>query len=130
MSFQATYIKKINLLFLGASLFYTVQVNAQFQSNDTLRTQAIIYNGDTIPLSTLEYVYVNCQLTESQKQARAAYDRLRNAVYVTYPYARKAGVILNDINKKLESISEKKQKKKLYPLKRKRTQKRVYNTFD
>ncbi len=127
MSFQATYIKKINLLFLGASLFYTVQVNAQFQSNDTLRTQAIIYNGDTIPLSTLEYVYVNCQLTESQKQARAAYDRLRNAVYVTYPYARKAGVILNDINKKLESISEK-SKRKSYIHSREKELKKEFTT--
>ena len=32
--------------------------------------------------------------------------RLRNAVYVTYPYARKAGLIINDINKKMEGMPE------------------------
>ena len=111
MSFQATYINKIILLFLSVTLLSFLKVSAQFKSNDTLRTQAIIYNGDTIPLTILEYVYVNCQLTESQKQARAAYDRLRNAVYVTYPYARKAGMILNDINQKLQNISDKSKRK-------------------
>ena len=37
--------------------------------------------------------------------------RLRNAVYVTYPYARKAGMILNDMNAhmaKMNSESERK----------------------
>jgi uncharacterized protein YaaR (DUF327 family) len=39
------------------------------------------------------------------------WNRLRNAVYVTYPYARIAGVTINDINHKLEGVSSKKQRK-------------------
>jgi hypothetical protein len=39
--------------------------------------------------------------------------RLRNAVYVTYPYARKAGIILNDMNSQLARIPSE-EKKKVY----------------
>jgi hypothetical protein len=39
------------------------------------------------------------------------WNRLRNAVYVTYPYARIAGATINDINKKLENVSGKMERK-------------------
>jgi hypothetical protein len=38
--------------------------------------------------------------------------RLRNAVYVTYPYARTAGFLMNDINSKIGTMPSKKDKKK------------------
>lgn len=85
---------------------------SQQSTNDTLKMQAIIYQGDTIPMSVLSNIYVQSVLTNSQKEALARYNRLRNAVYVTYPYARKAGIILNDINAHLVNISEKKERKK------------------
>ncbi len=85
---------------------------SQQSTNDTLKMQAIIYQGDTIPMSVLSNIYVQSILTNSQKEALARYNRLRNAVYVTYPYARKAGIILNDINAHLVNISEKKERKK------------------
>jgi hypothetical protein len=85
---------------------------SQQSINDTLKMQAIIYQGDTIPMSVLSNIYVQSVLTNSQKEALARYNRLRNAVYVTYPYARKAGIILNDINAHLVNISEKKERKK------------------
>ena len=31
--------------------------------------------------------------------------RLRNAVYVTYPYAKRAGAIMNDINRQLNDVN-------------------------
>ena len=37
--------------------------------------------------------------------------RLRNAVYVVYPYARIAGATINDINKNLVNVSAKKERK-------------------
>jgi hypothetical protein len=43
----------------------------------------------------------------------AKWTRLRNAVYVTYPYARKAGVIINDINAKMEHMSKKERRRYL-----------------
>ena len=41
----------------------------------------------------------------------AEWTRLRNAVYVTYPYAKRAGVILNDMNSKMADMTSKKQRK-------------------
>ena len=37
--------------------------------------------------------------------------RLRNAVYVTFPYARKAGMILNDMNVQLAAMNSESDKK-------------------
>jgi hypothetical protein len=84
---------------------------AQTNQLDTLLTEAIFYMGDTIPCSTLATVRVDCRLTEAQKNALAQYNRLRNAVYQTYPYARQAGIILNDINDHLVHISERRKQK-------------------
>ncbi|MEI8053971.1 MAG: DUF4294 domain-containing protein [Bacteroidota bacterium] len=89
-----------------------LKTTAQSPVSDTLKMQAIVYQGDTIPMSVLSNIYIRSILTEKQKQAIAKYNRLRNAIYVTYPYARKAGIILNDINSKLVSITENKSRKK------------------
>ncbi len=79
---------------------------------DTIYTQAVIYNGDTIEAKTLEIVFIYARFTEAQLSNRAKYNRLRNAVYVTYPYARRAGLVMNDINAKLENVSKKEDRKK------------------
>jgi len=52
-------------------------------------------------------------MTRSQRKHYEAMTRLRNAVYVTYPYARKAGIILNDMNSQLARIPSE-EKKKVY----------------
>ncbi len=80
--------------------------------NDTIFTQAVVYNGDTIEAKTLEIVFIYARLNEAQMSNRAKYNRLRNAVYVTYPYARRAGVIMNDINAKLVNVTSKEERKK------------------
>ena len=84
---------------------------AQSNRLDTILTEAIFYMGDTIPCSTLAAVRVDCRLTDAQKKALAQYNRLRNAIYQTYPYARQAGIILNDINDHLVHISERRKQK-------------------
>lgn len=43
---------------------------------------------------------------------RAEWTRLRNAVYVTYPYARQAGVVMKDVLKHLEYINGKAERRK------------------
>mgnify|MGYP002071897440 CR=1 FL=1 len=86
--------------------------NAQWGKNDTIRVYAMIYNGDTIEAKTLPDVALLARLTEKQKRAYAAWTRLRNAVYVTYPYAKRAGMVLNDVNAHLTSITDKAERKK------------------
>lgn len=79
--------------------------------NDTVKTQAIIYEGDTLEMKTLEFAYAYAKLTPAQVKANAKYNRLRNAVYVTYPYARRAGTVMNDINEKMVNIKSKEERK-------------------
>jgi hypothetical protein len=80
--------------------------------NDTILTQAVIYNGDTIEAKILENIFLYSKLTEAQMSDRAKYNRLRNAVYVTYPYARRAGIIMNDINAKLVNIKKNEERRR------------------
>jgi hypothetical protein len=80
--------------------------------NDSLLREAVIYNGDTIEAKTLDNVYLYAHPNEAQLSALAKYNRLRNAVYVTYPYARRAGSIMNDINTQLLKIPEESDRKK------------------
>lgn len=80
--------------------------------HDTLYTQAIIYNCEQLPYSEMPMVYVSKLPPDKLARAVAAYNRLRNAVYVTYPYARQAGVVINDVNIRLSVMGSKGDKKK------------------
>lgn len=81
--------------------------------NDTLAQQTVIQNADTLEYEVLENVWLYGRLTKAQMMERAKYNRLRNAVYVTYPYARRAGVVLNDINAKLAGVEGRGNRKKI-----------------
>ncbi len=94
------------LFIIGFILFTTNSFAQTNWAKDTLRMQAIVFAGDTMPMSVLQNVYVYNHLTAAQRERIAKYNRLRNAVYVTYPYARKAGIVLNDINAHLAGINE------------------------
>ena len=76
--------------------------------NDTIPVAAQVYqNSEIIPAQTLEWAWVTAPYPKRLWEKRKEWTRLRNAVYVTYPYARKAGIIINDINAKLNGISSK-----------------------
>ena len=86
--------------------------SAQQGVNDTLLTGAVVYMGDTIEAKTLPFVSIFNRLTDAQRRARAEWTRLRNAIYVTFPYAKRAGLVMNDVNAHLVGINEKDQRKK------------------
>ena len=98
---------------LSVSFIFFVQlaIAQKIGVYDTITTRAIVIDGDTLSLKDLEPVSVYTKLTASQKAALVAYNRLRNAVYVTYPYAMRAGAIMNDINIKLAGVTDKKTRK-------------------
>lgn len=85
--------------------------NSRFGKNDTIWSEVIIYNGDTIPARTYAVVNVFHVMTYAMRKRNEAMTRLRNAVYVTYPYARKAGMILNDMNAHLAKMNSESEKK-------------------
>lgn len=70
-----------------------------------------MWEGDTISLKTLPFVYFTCRQSKEQAYANKQYNRLRNAVYLTYPYARRAGAVMNDINTKLIGVTNKETRK-------------------
>ena len=79
---------------------------------DTIRVDACIEaNGDTIPCSWLDPAYVQAKLTGKWKKKYAEWTRLRNAVYVTYPYAIEASKVMNNINSRLEGVTDKSKRK-------------------
>jgi hypothetical protein len=87
------------------------QLFAQQNINDTIITSAVIYNGDTIEAKTLPDLAFYSRYNQYQMNERAKWTRLRNAIYVTYPYARRAGMVMNDINKHLETLPGKSSQK-------------------
>ena len=79
--------------------------------NDTITVQAIIINGEQFPYSELPMVYITRMPYDKMVKQLEAYNRLRNAVYVTYPYARQAGVVINDVNVHLITVQDKGERK-------------------
>ena len=83
----------------------------QQNSNDTIVTYAMIYNGDTIEAKTLADIPFYSRYNEAQMSTRAKWTRLRNAIYVTFPYAKRAGTVINDINTQLVTIGSEEDRK-------------------
>lgn len=87
---------------------------AQHGIYDTVKVYAYVTpQGDTIPMSYLPGVEVRAKMTQQWKNYWADWTRLRNAVYVTYPYAISASRIMNEINAKLVGVADKKERKKI-----------------
>lgn len=108
--FQALH-KLFVLLFFGCILFAS-ESKAQWRAgpNDTILVAYVIVNGDTMTYKELETVFVFANMTPAQQERYKQWTRLRNAVYVTYPYAIQASSIINDVNTNLTHISEKRKR--------------------
>jgi hypothetical protein len=79
--------------------------------NDTIIVDAIWYQQEMQPYQEEEMIWVSKLPAHRLEKVIAEWTRLRNAVYVTYPYARVAGHTINDINAKLATVKNKKQRK-------------------
>ncbi len=95
------------MLFVVIIAANTNMVHAQTGVHDTITTYAVVYLGDTIEAKTLSTVDFYSRISNANQASRAKWTRLRNAIIVTYPYALRSGVILNDMNAKLETVKEK-----------------------
>ena len=82
--------------------------------NDTIFTQAILYKNEWLSYKELEMAWVSNLSDKKLAKYIAEWTRLRNAVYVTYPYARTAGSLMNDMNAYLEKNNNKKDKNSIY----------------
>ncbi|MCB0776862.1 MAG: DUF4294 domain-containing protein [Chitinophagaceae bacterium] len=81
--------------------------------NDTIVVPAVFYQNEIVNYKEMDMVWISKLPPNKLAKYIKEWTRLRNAVYVTYPYARIAGATINDINKKLEGIDSKKERKKV-----------------
>jgi hypothetical protein len=84
----------------------------QWGPKDTIFVGAIFYEGEWMPYKELDNVYISNLPPDQVVKVVQKYNRLRNAVYVTYPYARTASITLRDVAAHLEVIPTKKDRKK------------------
>src|SRR5687768_29408 len=80
--------------------------------NDTIPVPAMVHQNEYVPAGMLEWVWVQAPYPKHLLKKRQEWTRLRNAIYVTYPYARKAGAIMNEINEKTANMKNEKERKK------------------
>ncbi|MEP7231189.1 MAG: DUF4294 domain-containing protein [Ginsengibacter sp.] len=93
------------LLMILTSSGNHAKAQSTYSINDTIVSVAVVYDGDTIEAKTLAGVYV---WGKSKFSNRDRWTRLRNAIYVTYPYAKRAGLVFNDIEKHIAISTDKK----------------------
>jgi len=79
--------------------------------NDTIIVPGKVYNGELLSASSGEYTWVRAPMPPAMRRRLEEWTRLRNAVYVTYPYARRAGMIMNEMNAKLALLSSESERK-------------------
>ncbi len=80
--------------------------------NDTIKVHAYVTaEGDTIPSGYLPSLSVYTKVDPRWKKYWVEWTRLRNAVYVTYPYAVAASRTINEINARLVNVTDQAQRK-------------------
>ena len=101
------------VLSLGFSQKAGAQTNnpPRWGVNDTIMVQTVFYDNEWIPYAEMPMVYVTNGSYAKMNKLLEEYNRLRNAVYVTYPYARTAGYVINDVNAHLQGLSKTERKK-------------------
>jgi hypothetical protein len=81
---------------------------------DTIRVEAFITpQGDTIPQSWLPTVEVSAKQTNQWRNYWRDWTRLRNAVYITYPYAKSASKVISEVNAQLVNVKDESLRKQI-----------------
>jgi hypothetical protein len=80
-------------------------------ANDTIVVAAIWYQNELLPYKELEMAWVSNLPPNKLAKYIEEWNRLRNAVFVTYPYARIAGATINDINAQTAKMDSRKERK-------------------
>jgi len=107
---------KRSVFFLGVIFlagFAPAKLNAQ-SVLDTIRVEAFITpQGDTIPQSWLPTVEVSAKQTNQWRNYWRDWTRLRNAVYITYPYAKSASKVISEVNAQLVNVKDESLRKQI-----------------
>jgi hypothetical protein len=127
MAFKVSILSLCVLLMMGISPAFAQQQGADkppmppLGPNDTITVYATLLMPDNvwIPTSALADVEVVAKMPKWLREEQKKWTRLRNAVYVTYPYATTASYVINDINARLSVATNEKQRKEIIKSKEK-----------
>jgi hypothetical protein len=75
-------------------------------------TDALIIDGDTVPMVILDEILFIPKPAFDNEEARRRYYRLKKKVYKVYPWAVLAGTQLDTLNSRLNRIDKKRKRKK------------------
>lgn len=84
----------------------------EYGKNDTIFVKAMVIDGELVGGKDLQEIFIWGGNPKDAAKYWAEWTRLRNAVYVTYPYARQAGVVMADVQEHLKTIKSKSERKK------------------
>ena len=84
----------------------------EYGKNDTVFVKAMVIDGELMGGKDLQELFIWGGDPKQAAKYWAEWTRLRNAVYVTYPYARQAGIVMADVQYHLKSIKGKNERKK------------------
>ncbi|MCL6523887.1 MAG: DUF4294 domain-containing protein [Thermoflavifilum sp.] len=79
--------------------------------HDTILVAGIVVGKDTLPYIGLPEVVISDKMPRRLRRRLEEWTRLRNAVYVTYPYARAAARILREAEVQLAAMPNNKARK-------------------
>lgn len=99
---------------------------AQHSMKDTIITQAIVLNGDTMSMVYLPSIYVFEKRVFNSKREEVRFSKLRRDVLKVLPYARLAGNKYVELDAKLKHIKNDNQRKALT----KRTETEIREGFE
>jgi uncharacterized protein DUF4294 len=113
--YKYLFIGSILLPLMLTGIFSYAQVtdssSVQYGPYDTLIVPGHIVEGQLLASRNLEIARVIVPMPPAMRKRYEEWTRLRNAVYVTYPYAKKAGAIMNDMNAKMSKMTSEEDKK-------------------
>jgi hypothetical protein len=104
----------ILLLLLFTSFSNKLAAQQKYGPNDTITVYATYLDDSTlVPTGVLPEAYCYGKMPKWMHEKLKEWTRLRNAVYVTYPYAMEAGRIISEINGSLAGVTDKSTRRKL-----------------
>lgn len=115
------YLLTFSLLFIGfaASAQESLPdkekqkiIYPDYGQNDTVFVKAMVIEGELMGGKDLQELFIWGGNPKDAAKYWAEWTRLRNAVYLTYPYARQAGVVMKDVMVHLENVKSKSERKK------------------
>jgi hypothetical protein len=101
--------KPVIFLLCTALIVTRVSLAAQPSANDTIRLGSIFDNGRYYPFILLDEFEIRQGFMNPEERTRK--NRLRNDIFVVYPYALTAAAVLKDVNITLDQLPDRRSRK-------------------